>query len=642
LLPPRSSRSIVAATRIAGVSILGSIVSIGSPRAEPASSLINEGDLLTDVGGGQRVTELHNTAANHVGGYAISLTSSNGALTLSHIWGKASPGPGVTLRTEASYGTYVQTSFEDFYGIADDGALAYSASGIGGPVGGFDSVWKDDVVVMMEGDPFPHAPDRWWRFGLRPGITRDGRPYWIGGIADVQGGSTTNRGLFFDFGGTPLLLGGDSLPHLPDPLSTDNTVSPDYRFSAQASHWIVEVEMEGMAASNNAIVVDGEGLLLAGSLVCEGSTIPESIGGGGGEAWDNFDFVGITESGEHFLTGDSDGPSASDELVVKNGVIVTREGDELGGATLAGAIEGAYMNEDGDLALVWDIEDPQDPALTLEALYLNDTLVLRVGDEVDLDGDGEIDRGAVLTDFTGTSSLTVSDRDHIGQVTVLFTADVDTAGTASSTDDIQGFYAVPVNPPPIPVRLSGLAAQADARMPLVRVEWQTSLEIDHAGFHVYRSRAHYGRYERMTDRMITGSRAYSWVDRHVRPSTTYFYKVGAVDLNGREVLYGPASAATPAWGIRTVLAPSRPNPFVRRTLIGFTLANESVATLTIHDVMGRRIATLVEGKLPAGDHEITWDGIASSGRPNASGVYFYRLEADGVRQTRKLVRLSGD
>jgi hypothetical protein len=500
-------------------------------------------------------------------------------------------------------------------------------------------VWLDNTVLMMEGEAYPHVPDQWWSFGTRPGVSGDGTPFWIGGITDVQGGNATNRGLFLGVGGTPLLIGGAALPHLPDLLSVDNTIGLDYRFSAAASHYICEVEMQGASATNNAIVIDGVGLVLDGSLVREGSTIPVDIGGEGAEAWDNFDFLGIAESGAWFLTGDSDGPASTDEVVVRNGEIILRQGDIVDGALLVGAIEGAYLNENGDLALIWDIRDPAVPANTLEVLLLNDRLLLQVGDEVDFDGDGELDVGAVVADFTGTSSLTLGDRDFAGEVAIWFTADVDTAGTASSTDDIEAFFVLHVDPQPIPVRLSGLSAEADPRTPIVTVQWHTSLEFDHAGFHVYRSDARHGHRERLTDRLVTGSRDYRWVDRKVQPSHSYFYEIGAVDTQGREVRYGPVPAQTPAWGLRTALAPGRPNPFVRRTQIEFTLARESRATLTIHDVAGRRVATLVDGMLPSGDHEVAWDGTTAGGRRGAAGIYFYRLETAGHSETRKLVRL---
>jgi flagellar hook assembly protein FlgD len=49
------------------------------------------------------------------------------------------------------------------------------------------------------------------------------------------------------------------------------------------------------------------------------------------------------------------------------------------------------------------------------------------------------------------------------------------------------------------------------------------------------------------------------------------------------------------------------------------------------------VRTLVDGEKPAGPHSAVWDGRDDSGSPAASGVYFYRLQAGNVTETRKMV-----
>jgi hypothetical protein len=168
---------------------------------QTASALLHEGDTLGPAG--HSVNFLNNPAANHVGGYAIGLSTTDGTTTLSHIWGNAAGGPGAIMRTEGTFGPLVQTAFESFYGMSDTGNLAYSATGTGGPVGGFDSVWLDDSPVAVQGAAHPTLPGQFWSFASRPGVTGDGMPHFVGGITAVQGGSTQNRGLFFgNDGGT--------------------------------------------------------------------------------------------------------------------------------------------------------------------------------------------------------------------------------------------------------------------------------------------------------------------------------------------------------------------------------------------------------------------------------------------------------
>jgi hypothetical protein len=75
-----------------------------------------------------------------------------------------------------------------------------------------------------------------------------------------------------------------------------------------------------------------------------------------------------------------------------------------------------------------------------------------------------------------------------------------------------------------------------------------------------------------------------------------------------------------------------PNPFNPSTTIAFALPKPSEVTLKIFDASGREVATLVEGKLPAGRHEVVLDAS-----PFSSGVYFYRLQAGEFSRTRRLM-----
>lgn len=82
-----------------------------------------------------------------------------------------------------------------------------------------------------------------------------------------------------------------------------------------------------------------------------------------------------------------------------------------------------------------------------------------------------------------------------------------------------------------------------------------------------------------------------------------------------------------------------PNPFNSGTMIGFTLPDRGAATLTIYNLLGQRVAKLVEGEGHAGVHSIHWDGRDDRGRDVAAGVYLYRLKSATHVQTRKLVLL---
>jgi len=59
-------------------------------------------------------------------------------------------------------------------------------------------------------------------------------------------------------------------------------------------------------------------------------------------------------------------------------------------------------------------------------------------------------------------------------------------------------------------------------------------------------------------------------------------------------------------------------------------------TITVHNVLGQAIRTLVDQVMPSGDHSVEWDATDQSGRPVASGIYFYRMAVGQVSYTRKM------
>ena len=77
---------------------------------------------------------------------------------------------------------------------------------------------------------------------------------------------------------------------------------------------------------------------------------------------------------------------------------------------------------------------------------------------------------------------------------------------------------------------------------------------------------------------------------------------------------------------------SYPNPFNAKTVVSFEMRDASNVKLSVYDINGRRAASLVDGHLSAGPHEIAFDG-----KELPSGVYFVMLEAGGETQVRKLL-----
>lgn len=84
---------------------------------------------------------------------------------------------------------------------------------------------------------------------------------------------------------------------------------------------------------------------------------------------------------------------------------------------------------------------------------------------------------------------------------------------------------------------------------------------------------------------------------------------------------------------RALAASAYPNPFNPRTTIRFDLQAAGPVRLSVYDVAGRLVRTLVDSDLSGGTQEVTWDGRDASGRGVGSGSYFARLLAAGRRET---------
>jgi hypothetical protein len=88
------------------------------------------------------------------------------------------------------------------------------------------------------------------------------------------------------------------------------------------------------------------------------------------------------------------------------------------------------------------------------------------------------------------------------------------------------------------------------------------------------------------------------------------------------------------------LAQNYPNPFNPSTTIAYSLSKEADVRLTVFDVQGKEIRTLVGEQIPTGNHSVTWDGRNELGSVVSSGVYYYRLAAAGSQQLiRKMLLL---
>lgn len=112
---------------------------------------------------------------------------------------------------------------------------------------------------------------------------------------------------------------------------------------------------------------------------------------------------------------------------------------------------------------------------------------------------------------------------------------------------------------------------------------------------------------------------------------------------GRIWMYSSdAAVAAVAPGVQPIpltMSSPFPNPTTGDATIRYRLSHGAAPVLRVHDAAGRAVREIALPLQPAGEHEYRWDGRLTSGGKAAPGVYWLELDADGVTQTRRVVRL---
>ena len=113
-------------------------------------------------------------------------------------------------------------------------------------------------------------------------------------------------------------------------------------------------------------------------------------------------------------------------------------------------------------------------------------------------------------------------------------------------------------------------------------------------------------------------------------------ELGSSDGQQIEVALASTGVELP---IGFALMQNYPNPFNPETNLEFALPYATHVTLTVYNVLGQAVVTLVNDELPAGTHGIQWGGTDQQGQAVASGIYLYRLQAGTETMTRKMMLL---
>ena len=206
-----------------------------------------------------------------------------------------------------------------------------------------------------------------------------------------------------------------------------------------------------------------------------------------------------------------------------------------------------------------------------------------------------------------------------------------------------GAYEYYDNDGSLPVELTSFTATAGDGQ--VTLRWYTESEIENLGFNIYRSANSNVKFLMINDELIPGAgnsssrHEYEYVDKDLTNGVKYWYKLEDVDYSGNTELHGSVSA-TPvkkADPKEFRLYPNYPNPFNPFTTISYDLSEEGYVVLSIYNMRGEKVATLMQGNQEAGSYQMNWDGINQNGEIVSSGIYFLRIASGSYCKTSKMV-----
>ncbi len=255
--------------------------------------------------------------------------------------------------------------------------------------------------------------------------------------------------------------------------------------------------------------------------------------------------------------------------------------------------------------------------------------------------------GAVATSVPSATNTTVNQGSAIDNTYSDFTngymgilVEYTSAAIARTSVEFDQLYFDTSASSALPVELTSFTAGAKGRG--IELSWQTAMELNNHGFEIEKevisnqlslnSWSKIGFVEGSGS--SNSSKKYSFVD-HVNRSGTYAYRLRQIDRDGRYTYSAEIVVTINGYPETYSLEQNFPNPFNPTTTIQFNIPDGlgNVRTdLTVYDMLGRTVTSLVHGEMSAGAHFVQWDASHV-----AAGVYFYTLRSDDFTATKKML-----
>jgi hypothetical protein len=178
----------------------------------------------------------------------------------------------------------------------------------------------------------------------------------------------------------------------------------------------------------------------------------------------------------------------------------------------------------------------------------------------------------------------------------------------------------------VPVELTSFSASM-LNNKRVELKWLTASEVNNSGFEIERRNLQSDKWSKIG--FIKGSgtttekRSYSFID-HYYSAVKISYRLKQIDFNG-DFTYSKTININLTSPAEYKLSQNFPNPFNPSTSISFSLPSTSMVILTIYNLLGQKVAALVDEIKDPGNYEVQWNA-----QNLTSGIYFYSLDAEGI------------
>lgn len=188
----------------------------------------------------------------------------------------------------------------------------------------------------------------------------------------------------------------------------------------------------------------------------------------------------------------------------------------------------------------------------------------------------------------------------------------------------------------IPVELTSFNAEVEGNN--VKLNWTAATQLNNQGFEIQRKAEGL---DFQTVGFIKGAgttsdqKSYSYSDKNLQDGN-YTYRLKQVDFNGAYAYSSTVNVSVVMPKVYS-LSQNYPNPFNPTTMIKYSVPEAQHVTLEIYNSLGEKIRTLVNSAQEAGNHTVQWDGLNSSGRSTASGMYLYKITAGKFTSVKKML-----